>query len=206
MGAVAREMGFEVVSMDICPKHSPDFCCDVLEFDFSIWPRGWFDMVWASPPCTLYSVASNNTRPEEGNVLTRRCLEIIEYLEPKWYAIENPSSSSIWKQGIFDHIPKKFVSYCMYSDWGYRKNTTIATNIIKFEPKLCKGQCGYVREVVGGDGKKHKYHLAVAKQGISAHCRGLGVQNTTHKRDELYRVPALLVKDILEAIPPLSQS
>ena len=109
-------------------------------------------------------------------------------------------------------LPKKKVSYCMYTGgepdqdkWGYRKNTTIATNI-DFSPKLCRGDCGYVREVVGGDGKKHKYHLAVAKQGISAHCRGLGVQNTTHKRDELYRVPALLVKDILEAISPLSQS
>ena len=46
---------------------------------------------------------------------------------------------------------------------------------------------------------KHNKHESVAKQGVSAHCRGTGVQSTTHKRDELYRVPEKLRKGILEA-------
>ena len=126
-------------------------------------------------------------------------MEVLAHLAPKWWAIENPHSSLLWKQEFMLGLPLKKVSYCMYSDWGYRKNTTIATNI-PFEPKICSGDCGYVREVVGGDGKKHRYHVAVAKQGISAHCRGLGVQNTTHKRDDLYRIPSLLIKSIFEAL------
>ena len=93
VGKVAREMGFQVVSMDISDKYSPDFCRDILEFDFSLWPRGWFDVIWASPPCTLYSVASNNTKPEEGNPVSRRTLEVIKYLEPKHFVIENPHPS-----------------------------------------------------------------------------------------------------------------
>jgi hypothetical protein len=207
VGKVARELGWELTSMDLSPKYKPDYVADIMDFDFSIWPKGYFDMIWASPCCGLYSIAPAHlftaderiARAEGGNAVSRRTMEVIYLLEPKWYAIENPYSSKIWTQGIFDHLPKKKVSYCMYSDWGYRKNTTIATNI-EFEPKVCKGDCGYVRDIVGADGKSHRYHLAVAKQGVSAHCRGLGVQCTTHKQDELYRIPPKLIYDILEPI------
>ena len=75
----------------------------------------------------------------------------------------------------------------------YRKNTTIATNI-NFEPKVCKGKCGFIVEYAG-----HKYHKEVAKQGVSAHTPP-GIQKTTHKQDELYRIPEQLVRDILEPI------
>ena len=81
----------------------------------------------------------------------------------------------------------------------YRKNTILATDT-PFEPKLCCGQCGFVRQVVDANGKKRKLHQEVAKQGVSQHCRGLGVQNTTHTREQLYRVPAGLIKDVLESV------
>ena len=131
---------------------------------------------------------------QEANAVTCTTLEVIEYLQPKWYAIENPYSSLVWKQPIFDHLPTKTVSYCMHSCWGYRKNTTICTNI-PFDHNFCKEDCGYVRE----QGKKHKCNESFAKHGVSAHCKALGVQCTTHRRDELYRVPGKLVRDILEA-------
>ena len=53
VGRVARELGFEVVSLDISAKHSPDFVADILEFDYTIWASGWFDVVHASPPLFL---------------------------------------------------------------------------------------------------------------------------------------------------------
>ena len=99
---------------------------------------------------------------------------------------------------IFDEYSKKRLSYCMYG-MPYRKNTILATNA-PFEPKLCCGNCGFVREVVSENRKKRKHHLEVAKQGVSQHCRGFGVQQTTHTRGQLYRVPAGLIKDVLESV------
>ena len=208
LGKAARERGHDVVSLDIAPcgDYTPDFLADILEFDYTIWHRGYFDMIWASPCCQLYSVASARcftaeeraARAAQGNAVTRRTREIIDYLQPTWYAIENPLSSGMWKEGIFDGIPKKVVSYCKYSDWGYRKNTLIASNI-PFEPRRCKGDCGYVRSVIDNEGKAHRWHTSVAKQGVSAHTRGLGVQDHTHKRNELWRIPPKLLEDILEA-------
>jgi len=207
---VARQMGHEVISLDISPAYSPDYVADICTFDFSIWPPGYFTMVWASPCCQKYSCIPNHMfdeeqraeRVKEANVVTRKTLEAIQYLKPRFYCVENPASSMIWKQGIFDELEGvvfKKVSYCMYSDWGYRKNTILATNI-PFEPKLCRGDCGYVRQIKDGEGRIRFLHQNVAKQGVSQHCRGLGVQETTHRRWELWRVPSQLVKDILNAI------
>ena len=204
VGKVARELGWDVVSFDNCPRYKPDFCRDILDFDFSLWPQGHFDLIWASVPCEKFSVApargftalQRAERAEAGCILARRTLEVLQWFQPTWWAIENPLSSALWKQGIFEG-PKVKVSYCKYG-MKYRKNTIICSNI-PFTGKVCKGDCGFIREVVDEAGKKHKYHLEVAKQGVSAHCKDLGVQCTTHRRDDLYVVPRLLIRDILEA-------
>ena len=94
-------------------------------------------------------------------------------------------------------LPTVVVSYCMYG-FPYRKNTRLATNV-KFQPKRCRGDCGFVREVTDAAGRRHKHHLQTAKQGYSAHCKQYGLQAGRHTQDELYRVPEQLVKDILEA-------
>ena len=208
LGKAARERGHDVVSLDIAPcgDYTPDFLADILEFDYTIWHRGFFDLVWASIPCEKFSIApargftaeERQARAEEGCVIARKTRAIIDHLQPRFTVIENPASSSLWKQGIFDDLSRKTVSYCMYSDWGYRKNTCIATDV-DFVPKRCKGDCGYVRTIIDLEGKAHRWHTSVAKQGVSAHTRGLGVQDHTHKRNELWRIPPKLLEDILEA-------
>ena len=52
---------------------------------------------------------------------------------------------------------------------------------------------------VDAQGKTYKHHQSVEKQVVRAHCKGLGVQCTTHQRPELYRGPGKLIRDILEA-------
>ena len=57
VATVAREMGWDVTTLDISPKHGPDLCVDVLNFDYTVWLKHGFDLVFASVPCESYSQA-----------------------------------------------------------------------------------------------------------------------------------------------------
>ena len=48
-GKVAREFGYDVVSLDL---KNADINCNILEWDYQQFPARYFDMIWASPPCT----------------------------------------------------------------------------------------------------------------------------------------------------------
>ena len=76
VGKVAREMGHEVVSLDISNKYKPDICMDILDFDYKQWPSGSFDLVWASPPCQLYSITPcQRSRPSSAQLAQRRATQ-----------------------------------------------------------------------------------------------------------------------------------
>jgi site-specific DNA-cytosine methylase len=51
--------------------------------------------ILAAPPCTEFSIlncvaAPRERKPDEGMIVVNACLKIIEYCQPKFYAIENP--------------------------------------------------------------------------------------------------------------------
>ena len=54
---VARDLGWESLSLDLCPRHSPDLCIDIMDFDEALYPKDYFDFIWASCPCEAYSSA-----------------------------------------------------------------------------------------------------------------------------------------------------
>ena len=54
VGNVAKTLGFDVVSLDL---KDADINVDVLVFNYTSYPVGYFDVIWASPPCTEYSRA-----------------------------------------------------------------------------------------------------------------------------------------------------
>jgi site-specific DNA-cytosine methylase len=56
-GDVLRKRGYEVTSVDIDPRAGADICEDVMAWDFRKYPRGDFELIVASPPCTEYSRA-----------------------------------------------------------------------------------------------------------------------------------------------------
>lgn len=90
VGAVFREAGWDVISLDLLPRWKPDICVDVLEWDYrAAYPSGYFHTIWASPPCTFYSTARTTGGPrnlELANRIVQRTLEIIEYFAPeRWY-------------------------------------------------------------------------------------------------------------------------
>ena len=58
IGAAFREIGWDVVSLDIVAKFNPTVVADVMDWDYAAaFPPGHFDVVWASCPCTEYSRA-----------------------------------------------------------------------------------------------------------------------------------------------------
>ena len=83
VGRAFEEYGFEVVSLDRDPKFQPTICTDILEWDYTCYPPGYFDVIWASPECTQYSIARSNAKIprnlECADSLVQRALEIMRY-------------------------------------------------------------------------------------------------------------------------------
>ena len=62
MGNRLRELGFEVVSLDVRKNTKLTISCDSMHWDYkSAFPKGHFDLVAASVPCTEYSQAKKLT-------------------------------------------------------------------------------------------------------------------------------------------------
>jgi len=169
VGKICNEKGWEVVSLDL---KDADINQNILEWDYTIYPVGHFNIVWASPPCDTFSVlrkswVGRKLKCHNGLVCTHELLqkdiddiglpilrkteEIINYFKPKYYFIENPQTGLM--KNYMTHHKHYDVDYCMYSDFGYKKRTRIWTNLEDFEPKLCNGNCGNIVE-----DKKNKIH------------------------------------------------
>tara|TARA_R100001460_G_scaffold84755_1_gene126073 strand:- start:282 stop:908 length:627 start_codon:yes stop_codon:yes gene_type:complete len=132
---------YEVISLDILKKYNPTICCDIMEWDYTIYPPHYFDIIWASPECKIFSMLQNTwigrkwrdkqhlqeTR-DEHSCFILKTMEIIDYFKPKHYFVENPKDSKIW-----DYIPDEFkdkyiiVDYCFFG-YDYKKPTKILTN------------------------------------------------------------------------------
>ena len=97
-GSVGRafdRLGWTVVSVGICAKWKPTLVVDILQWDYTVFPRDYFQFVWASPVCTQYSVAKIvGVRDLEGaDRLVSKALEMISFFGCNW-AMENPQSGS----------------------------------------------------------------------------------------------------------------
>ena len=153
IGKEADKLGYEVFSSDLEDFGGIDYVVDVLEFDIDKVP---FipDVIWASPPCTGFSVAAigkNWVKGEEfepktdsarlGIKLVKKTLELIEHykkLNPDliWY-IENPRGK-LRKAPFMKELLNHTVTYCQYGDTRM-KPTDIWTNNKNWKPRpMCK--------------------------------------------------------------------
>ena len=121
-----EEYGFEVVSLDKDAKFSPTICEDILEWDYNTYSPGYFDVVWASPECTQYSIARSNAKTprilEYADSLVQKALDIIQYFNPRAWCIENPASGLLKTREFMYLIPCITVSHCKYGH-PYRTTT-----------------------------------------------------------------------------------
>ena len=215
VGKICKNKGWDVVSLDIDGR--ADIKCNILEWDYKDYKQDEFDVVWASPPCSSFSILQyswigrnrngkkftredvENDMKTKGDPIVQKTLEIIGYFNPKWWFIENPNTGNLKSRPYMKDLPYFIVDYCMYSDWGYRKRTRIWSNITHFEPKRCdgKGTCGNMI------GRIHKTNLGngqllLRSETLLKHKNDVsGVKKRT-TLDDRYRIPPKLIEDLLD--------
>ena len=189
VGKVAEKLGFEVISLDI---KNADIECDIMDWDYTIYSPSYFDIIWASPPCTQYSKAkTTGTRNIVlANQIVLKTLEIIEYLNPTYFILENPQTGLLKEQQFMHGIPYKDIDYCKYG-MPYRKRTRLWNNVIQWNPKqLCKKDCGNIID------NKHK----ATAQRMPNGTKDTWGNKPLFKQDDLYVIPEELIYDIFTSI------
>jgi site-specific DNA-cytosine methylase len=192
-GSVRKAVGHlfeEIVSIDILQKFEPTEVADILKWNYKKYPVGHFDAIWASPPCTEYS-ALLNARPDRprnlelADNIVQRTIEIIEYFNPDKWFIENPKTGMLKDREFMLGVPFVDVDYCMYSDWGYKKQTRIWTNV-EYIGKVCNRACTNMR------GTKHMKSV-----GNSSYRAKVGSETDyTVRLANRYRIPEKLVHEL----------
>ena len=193
VGSAFASAGWEVTSLDSDPKTDATIHEDILTWDYSTYPPGHFDVIWASPCCTHYSCARRGAKTPRNlalaDSLVLRSQEIISYFNPHAWFIENPQTGLLKDRPFMHSIPFCDVDYCAYSDFGYRKRTRLWNNI-DFQGKLCLGR-GCCPNM---DGTKHK---TTAQQGRNLGKEGL--YGTHISQQNLHKIPRFLCCDIVTA-------
>ena len=137
VGKVAEQLGYEVTSLDLTKA---EINCDTMNWNYTIYESGHFDVIWASPPCTEYSCAKTVgvRNIDKTHDIALRIIEIIEFLNPKYYIIENLQTGKLKDQWMMIGFSYVDVDYCKYG-MPYRKRTRLWNNVLEFKPRpLCK--------------------------------------------------------------------
>ena len=120
---VFQDRGYEIVTVDIDPKYEPSIQIDTLVWDYKKSLPVFFDVIACSPPCTEFSQAmTRRTRElDYADSLVQKALEIVHYLQPKFWYIENPQTGLLKGRPYMKGLCYVDVDYCCFSDCGYEK-------------------------------------------------------------------------------------
>lgn len=143
-----KDAGHTVITFELDPYFEATESVDVMLLKASslIEKYGQPDFVWASPPCTSFSVASighhwisggdspvpRTEQARESQELVRHTLQLIKELNPtKGWLMENPRGM-LRKLSVVKDLPRHTVTYCKYGDsrmkptdlWGVVPNWT----------------------------------------------------------------------------------
>ena len=148
---VAKEYGYETFTTDIKQFGQIDYVVDIFDFDIDSVPF-WPDVIWASPPCTTFSIAScgyhwnapddqGNREPkteaaETGLLILEQTIWLMNILQPKYFIIENPRGL-MRKMGAVEYLNRDTVTYCQYGD-NRMKPTDLWHNLDWTPRPMCK--------------------------------------------------------------------
>lgn len=143
---VAKKLGHEVFAVELNSEFESDLCKDILEVQRKDLPKK-IDILWASPPCTTFSVASlrhywingkpKNAKTWHGISMVLKTIQLIKEImkdNPNliWF-IENPRGM-LRKQEFMQVFYKNTISYCQYGDTRM-KPTDIWTNCVTWKAR-----------------------------------------------------------------------
>ncbi len=123
LAKVARARGHEVVTLDICPRHNPTICMDLLVWDPSeMFPPNHFDYLHASCPCEAFSRARTTGGPRPldlADALVEKTLAVFSYFSTAVWTVENPAGSLLWQRPVARPLLEQIAktSDCVY---GFR--------------------------------------------------------------------------------------
>jgi hypothetical protein len=150
VGKISESLGMEVFSSDLTPFEGIHYPVSILDFDVTKVPFQP-DVIWASPPCTGFSVAAighhwaggkgayipKTDTARLGIELVKKTIEVIEHFNPTYWFIENPRGV-LRKMPFMEGYKRNTVTYCQYGD-ERMKPTDIWTNSNLWTPrKMCK--------------------------------------------------------------------
>ena len=143
-----KDAGHTVITFELDPYFEATEHTDVMLLKASslVEKYGQPDFVWASPPCTSFSVASighhwisggdsptpRTEQARESQELVRHTVQLIKELNPtKGWLMENPRGM-LRKLSVVKDFPRHTVTYCKYGDsrmkptdlWGVVPNWT----------------------------------------------------------------------------------
>jgi len=150
---VAKTYGYNTLTTDINAFDGINFVSDILNFNIDqvLDNFGVPDIIWASPPCTYFSVASigkhwnldNTPKTSQASLgikIIEKTIEVIsqfkELNKNLAYIYENPRGK-LRKLDLLDNNLLHTVTYCQYGD-SRMKPTDIWTNINWTPRKMCK--------------------------------------------------------------------
>jgi len=201
---VAEEMGMTTFTTDYKSFDKIDYVCDILDFDVKKIPFKP-DIIWASPPCTYFSVASighhwnkdHTPKTEQAKLgvkIVQKTLDIISFLKPDYFFIENPRGK-LRKLDVVKGITRATVCYCKYGE-DRMKPTDIWSNFIFEEHTLLSDDNrlqGWKPRKMCFNGNKNCHHQP-APRGSQTGTQGI-------KGNYLRSVvPYELCKEILESL------
>tara|TARA_R110001583_G_scaffold147853_1_gene299887 strand:- start:4337 stop:5014 length:678 start_codon:yes stop_codon:yes gene_type:complete len=210
---VAEQMGMLTFTTDLVNFENIDLAIDILDLDNHLLMEKLFekgidnvDIVWASPPCTAFSVASighhwnKDHTPKTENAelaikIIKKTLDIIDFLKPDFYFIENPRGK-LRKLEVVKGLNRTTVCYCQYGE-SRMKPTDIWSNFIFQDHSLFSEdnrQQGWQPRPMCFNGNKNCHHEA-APRGSKT-----GIQSTSLNPYLRSIVPPQLCNEILKSL------
>ena len=133
------DAGHKVITFELDPAFTATENVDILHLtpEYLLKTYGRPDFVWASPPCTTFSVASigkhwnldktpKTESASEAIKLVEHTINLIKELQPEFYLIENPRGM-LRTLPVMKELNRYTITYCQYGDtrmkptdlWGF---------------------------------------------------------------------------------------